>query len=386
MARSFFKHAKITGIGAVVPKKTIRLEDELEYFGNDIKKARRMTKMVGLDCRRVVDPGVTAADLCQQAAENLLADLSVDRQSIEALIFISQGPDHYLPATACILQHKLGLPTTCAAFDVNQGCAAYTYGLWLASSLLESRAAGRVLLLAGEAPSITAEQNNRIVTPVFGDSGTATLLEYSPEERPSWFLLGADGSGAEALIIPAGQMRLPPPSTTAAYEPLCRPVVDQNGTPWRLVRTYMDGAAIFDFTLNVVPDHIKELLRFSDTSPEEIDRLVLHQANKQILEAVAEKAGFPLEKTPRETFTKYGNQAGASIPGVICDALAEEVRTSRPRLLLSGFGVGLAWASAVLDLDHICCTGMQEYETPPGHRTPEEYRDYWLRKLAGQDP
>jgi 3-oxoacyl-[acyl-carrier-protein] synthase III len=138
MANSTFHHAKIGAISAVVPQNEIRLEDELEYFGGDIKKARRVTKMVGIDRRRVAEPGVLPSDLCRQAAENLFAGCALDVSTVDALVFVSQSPDYVLPATACILQDKLGLPKTCAALDVNQGCAGFVYGLWLASSLAES--------------------------------------------------------------------------------------------------------------------------------------------------------------------------------------------------------------------------------------------------------
>ena len=124
MAFNAFRHAKIAGVSVVVPRNEIRLEDELEYFGGSLKKVERTKKLIGLAARRVADAGVTAADLCQQAAESLIDGMNVPRDSVDALIFISQGPDHAIPATACILQDKLGLAKTCAAFDVNQGCTA----------------------------------------------------------------------------------------------------------------------------------------------------------------------------------------------------------------------------------------------------------------------
>ncbi len=382
MAQSQFIHAKISGISAVLPATEIRLEDELQYFGGDIKKAQRMTKMVGIDRRRRAAPGVTAADLCQQAAERLFAGMGVDKARIDALIFISQQPDHPFPATACIVQHKLGLAKTCAAFDVNQGCSAYTYGLWLASSLLESRAATRVLLLVGETPGKMAPAGNRIVDPIFGDAGTATLLEYSEEPRPSWFALGTDGGGYETIIVPAGGARLPLPQDAAGCAALAAPLTDKNGAPWSLLRTYMDGGAIFDFTLNVVPGHIRELLDYAGFTPEDMDLLVLHQANKQIVRAVAEKAGFPLEKAPWESFGKYGNLAGASIPGALCD-LPQGALDGAKRLLLSGFGVGLSWASAVLTLNGVW-RSLSTYKSAPGHPTPDQVRDCWIRKLTGE--
>jgi len=125
MSKNIFRHVKISGISTVVPKNEIRLEDELQFFGGDIKKAQRVTKMAGIDRRRVADEGVLPSDLCQHAAEKLFAGLELDRSTIDALVFVSQSPDYVMPATACILQDKLKLPKTCAAFDVNQGCTGY---------------------------------------------------------------------------------------------------------------------------------------------------------------------------------------------------------------------------------------------------------------------
>ena len=192
-------------------------------------------------------------------------------------------------------------------------------------------------------------------------------------------------------MVPAGRGRLPLPLTPEEYAPYCERLLDANGTPWRLNRTYMDGGAVFDFTLNVVPDHILELLRFAETDLEHVDSLVLHQANRQIMQAIAGKLGFLPEKSspkiPMDTFSKYGNLAVASIPCAICDALAEEMQNSKRTLLLSGFGVGLSWASAILATDHIWCSGMRDYEKPADHPLPEDILAHWRRKIAGQgDP
>jgi 3-oxoacyl-[acyl-carrier-protein] synthase-3 len=384
MAHNIFRHAPVRALSAVVPKNEIRLQDELQFFGGDAKKAARVTKIAGIDRRRVADPGILPSDLCQQAAEDLFVGLGIDCSSIDALIFVSQCPDYIMPATACILQDKLNLAQTCAAFDVNQGCTGYVYGLWLAFSLVESRACSRILLLEGDGLARLTDQDNRVIAPIFGDCGTATLVEYAEEETPSWFMLGTDGSGAEMLMVPAGRGRLPPPQTPEEYAPYCERLRDTNGTPWRLNRTYMDGGAVFDFTLNVVPDHILELLRFAQKEPENIDHLVLHQANRQIMQAIADKVGFPPEKVPMEAFSKYGNLAGASIPSAICDALVTEIQNSWQQLLLSGFGVGLSWASAILTLDHIWCSGMRDYEKPAGHPRPEDILAHWHRKITGK--
>lgn len=382
MAYNTFSHARVSGISVVVPQQEIRLEDELEYFGGSLKKMERTKKIIGLGARRVADEGVTAADLCQQAAENLLDGMGVARDSVDALIFISQNPDHAMPATACILQHKLRLSKECAAFDVNQGCTAYTYGLWLASSLVEAGASRRVLVLVGESGARYSDPANRVVTPIFGDCGTATVVEYAEQTHISHFCLGTDGSGAEALMVPAGHARFPLPANRDTYADFFAPIKDVNDNPWYLCRVFMDGGAIFNFTMDVVPEHLKDLLRRARYTQEQIDWVVLHQANKQIANAVALKAGFPLDKAPVETVAKYGNQSGASLPSVICDQLCDIVSKGAATVLLSGYGVGLSWASAIVRLDHIWCSGVREYHNPGNLPTGEELAAHWHHKMS----
>ncbi len=390
MALSTFYHAKITGISTIVPPDEICIDDELHYYDNSQKKVDRIKNVVGIDKRRVIKDNITSSDLCQQAAENLLKDMNVDKASIDALIFISQTPDHALPATACILQDKLGLSTSCACFDVNQGCTAYTYGLWLASSLIESKACKKILLLVGEIPSIDNNPANRITSPVFGDSGTATLIEYSEEENISYYALGSDGSGAESLIKPVGKFRCNFTSQIGEAQSeedykeiaeLFKPIIDTNGNPWHLSATYMDGGAVFNFTFSVVPPHIEELMEYAKTKQEDIDYLVLHQANKQIAQAIAKKVGFPLEKAPVETMSKYGNLAGASIPTVICDQLQKQVSKSKAKLLLSGYGVGLSWASAILNVENMYCSNVVDYIYPKNIQSRKDYINYWIEKF-----
>ena len=387
MPNSFFSHVRISAVSVVVPEKEIRLIDELFYFNGDAKKAQRMIKVTGVDRRRIADESTTAADLCCQAAEHLFAGMGFDEQaraSIDALVFVSQQPDYFCPATACILQHRLGLATQCAAYDVNQGCSAYTYGLWQASALLESGAVRRVLLLVGDTPSKLAPEGNRIVAPIFGDGGSATLLEYEPEQQPSWYTLGTDGSGYETLIVPGGAARMPLPADSAAREKFCAPLADRAGNPWSLLRTYMDGGAIFDFTLSRVPETIGELLCHAQMTPEDITFLALHQANKQIVEAVTQKAGFPLHKVSTDCLSAYGNLAGCSIPGVLC-RMTEQGAFAPGNILLSGFGVGLSWASAILSLEGAINIGIHEYTKQDKQMSQKSLQTHWQNKLSGKD-
>lgn len=385
MGFSTFLHAKIIALCSVVPKNGIHLEDELQYFNNDIKKAQRTTKMIGINCRRIAEEGVTAADLCQQAAEHILTEKKIPRDSIDALIFVSQSPDHAIPATACILQDKLKLAKTTIAFDVNQGCTAYTYGLWIASSFIESGACKRVLVLVGESGARYCDPSNRIVTPIFGDCGTATILEYTEKEQKSYFSIGTDGSGAETLIVPAGHSRIPYQHKHEYFQKMNTPIFDAHETPWCLDSTFMDGPAIYEFTMTVVPAHIQELMDFAHKHEPNIDWLVLHQANKQIALNIADKVGFPHEKTPIESLAKYGNQMGASTITVLCDQLCDHINANKINVLISGFGVGLSWASCILELNETWCAGVREFEMPNNHPTIDGLFKYWEHRIKNHN-
>lgn len=377
-----YHRVRIAAIRASVPRQEICLEDELEHYGGSLKKVERIRKMVGMDRRRVCPIGVTVSDLCAHAAETLFVSFPHWRERIDALIFVSQSPDWHLPATACELQHRLSLPTSCAAFDVNQGCTGYIYGLWLGGALIESGAAQKVMLLVGDAHSADRDRRNRVMAPVFGDGGSATLLEHDENAEPMHFGLGTDGSGFEAIIAPAGKGRIPFVREHAKNVALVADILDKDGNPWQLSDTYMDGGRVFNFTMDVVPEHILKTMNYAKTNTESLDWLVLHQANKQIMQNIALKSGFSIAKVPVQSFSKFGNLASASIPAALCDALAD---TATPgRMLLCGYGVGLSWASCVCHVTEWDCAPVLDYDAPATQMDREEYIQRWQRIITGQ--
>ncbi len=377
-----YRNVKITALRAVVPSHEISIDDEVEYYDSSMKKVNRTRKMVGIDKRRIVPYSVTTSDLCAFAAEDLFVSFPHLRESIDSIIFISQSPDWRLPATACELQHRLSLPKHCATFDVNQGCSGYVYGLWLAGSLIESGASKRVLLLVGDAHSSGRDVRNRITAPVFGDGGSATILEYQKNSPPMHFGRGTDGSGFEAIICPAGASRIPLVREHEKNLACSEDIVDENGTPWQLIDTYMDGAKVFDFTFSVVPSHIQEIMDYAKTSTEKIDYCMLHQANKQIVESIGLKVGFTPEKVPSASFGKYGNLASASIPVALCEEFGTNIAPNN--MLLCGYGVGLSWASCICVIEDWDCTPVLEYHMPHDHKSRQDYIEYWQKRIKNQ--
>lgn len=384
-----FEHVKISGLSTVVPPKEICIYDEAEYYDNNIKKIDRMRKMVGFYKRRVVDKDVTASDLCIEAARNLINDMKIDKSTIDALVYVVQKPDFMAPATSFYIHQKLGLSENCAVFDVNQGCPGWIYGLWISSQMVESGACKRVLLLAGDTPSAGMDPADRISTPVFGDGGTATLIEYTVDKNLSCFNITTHSKDYEAIITPASGQRchfsLKDADDAALFNELINnPVETPFGHKTTIFNGYMDGIAVFNFTISVVPSDIKKVMEIAGVEEKDVDCLCLHQANKQIIQAVATGAGFPEEKAPYYAFENYGNNTMASIPTTINSVLKDKIENEKAKLVCAGYGNGLACASCVLQLDKIYSSGIRDYVKPSDFVSKKEFVEHWIKKLKGE--
>lgn len=296
--------------------------------------------MTGIQSRPVTDDKTCTSDLCHCAATKLLDSLQISPDSIDALIFVSQTPDYILPPTSYVLQNRLGLSTDVAAFDVNLGCSGYTYGLWLASSLLQGQI-DRVLLLVGDTCSKFTSDQDRSTFPLFGDAAAATIIEKNAAAGPAHFVLGSDGTGCDNLIIKAGGFRDPRRGQTLQRA---------EGTDGNLRRDdelFMNGQEVFTFTLGTVSPLVSELLEYSNAQVEGVDHFVFHQANEFMLKHLAKKSGIPDDKLPM-TMKNFGNTSSASIPLTICQKLKDKINTQTPKLALLGFGVGLSWGAAMI--------------------------------------
>lgn len=314
----------IRGLAAAVPAAQSPLSEEVGRFGAEA--VQKLSASTGIRNRRVAPQALTTADLCEAAARELLEALEWETSSVGLVIVITQTPEFRLPATACLLQDRLGVGTEAAAFDVNLGCSGYAYGLWLASSLLTTTARSRALVLVGDTLTKHVDRSDRALWPLFGDAGTATALERDDDATEMAFDLGTDGSGWRHLVI-----------NSASDEKF-------------LDTLHMDGPAVFSFTLREVPPMVKRVLDTADSSMEDIDFVVFHQANEFILRNLQKRLKVPDEKFVVD-LAQWGNTSGATIPLAIVSSLRDCLIQRRHRLLLAGFGVGLSWSSAVLELD-----------------------------------
>lgn len=348
MARSSFEGVRIAGVVTCVPPRVKCIDDEVDLFGGNVKQVERLKKTIGLNRRRVVDAGVTAGDLCERAARRLLDQLGVAVESVDALICVTQTPDHSQPCNAAILHGRLGCVTGCAALDVSLGCSGYVYGLWLAHMMCAAGGCERVLLLAGDTLSRLVHPQDRSVAPLFGDGGSATLVERSDGAGCAWFSVETDGAGCRHLMVPAGGARMPSTAETAVA------VSDADGNVRSAENLFMDGGEVFNFSIQTEPQAVRELLAFAGVELDEVDYFVFHQANRYILTNISKRLKLDLAKVPMATVETYGNQSSASIPCALCGELGQVLRgAARQRVLLSGFGVGLSWGSALVDLESL---------------------------------
>lgn len=328
ISRSFSGKISISAVVACVPKQRATNIDYVETFG---ATAEQIIKMTGVESRPVVDEVTTTSDLCAAAARHMLADIGDLAEDIDALIFISQTPDYRLPATACHLQDRLGLRPGIIAFDINLGCSGYPYGLALASMMISSGAARRVLLLVGDTISRIVSPDDRATAMLFGDCGTATLVESGPDEAT--FVLGTDGRGAANLIVPQGAFR--------ALQDDAR-----NSNPPNTL--FMDGSEIFNFTLSAVPGLFNQLCEESGDSVDDFDAVLFHQANAFMINHLRKKIKAPVEKVP-VNIGRFGNTSSATIPLLLatdCSAMVSGAASAK--LAMLGFGVGYSWAGAAM--------------------------------------
>jgi len=305
--------------------------------------ASKILEKTGIAERRIAADGETATDLAEQAARRLLDSGAASRDEIDFLILCTQAPDHILPTSACVLQHRLDLPTRVGALDVNLGCSGFVYGLALAGGLIAAGAARTVLLLTADTYSKFIHPDDKSVRTLFGDGAAATLIRATDPSRDDAtigpFVFGTDGSGAGDLIVEAGAARLPRTAETG------HEVADRLGNVRSRDHLYMNGGAVLNFTLREVPRAVDALLSRTGTVIGDYDRVILHQANKFMLDALGRKLGVEADRLSRH-YEMIGNTVSSTIPFVLEREMAEGGCSPGSRMMLVGFGVGLSWAAA----------------------------------------
>ena len=331
MTATTINGSRIAAIGTCVPSRRFdNIEDTTEFTKDEVRK---VVGMAGISARRLADESICSSDLCLAAANAILDSLGWERDSIDGLVMVTQSPDYFLPSTACVIHNHLKLSDQCAAFDVGLGCSGYPYGLWIASKMLKSGGLRRALVLHGDTPGRFSDKSDRSVSLLFGDAGSATAIEsVDPGVSQEWFFkLHTDGSGYKDMIIEGGGFR-----NRFSDDP-------------RKNCVRMNGANIFNFTIKRVPTLIRDTLALSKMDVDDVDYFIFHQSNRFIIKHIMKKLKLPDEMVPI-ILKEFGNTSGASIPLTITQGALNRPVDRPLKMMLLGYGVGLSWGSALLEL------------------------------------
>lgn len=353
MAILHTKDVTIKGVTACVPK--YREDNKQIPIFNSPEDSLRFIETTGIEYRHMVkDTGVTSSDLCYKAAEDLISGLEWSKDEIDCLIFVSQTPDYILPATACVLQHRLGLSQDTYAMDVSLGCSGWVYGLSVISSLLSAGTMKKGLLLVGDTTTVTKSARDKSTYPLFGDAGTATAVVFEEGSKGISFQMGTDGKGSDAIKIPHGGFRNFFTKESLDYEEV-EPGIFRNK-----LQSILDGPSVFTFGITKGPKSVNTLIEHFKIDKEEVDYFVFHQANMIMNEKIRSKLKIESEKVPY-SLKEYGNTSSASIPLTIVAGLHNKLADGRKKIITCAFGVGLSWASAFFEVDNIYCHDVIEF-------------------------
>ncbi len=349
MATIKFCNVGIKAMSACVPSNIAYNKDLTNLLSKE--EVTKMIDSVGIEERRISPTDVCASDLCYKAAKQLLEDNNIDPASIDILLFSSQTADYRIPATSCILQHRLGLPKSCACIDLSLGCSGYVYALSTAYAYASMQGINRVLLLDGETFSKIVSSRDKVNAPLYGDAGTATLIEKG-EHGEAVFILNTDGSGAESVKVPAGMRCSITPNSCEERE--C-----EDGNYRSDLDVFMDGMDVFNFAISVVPKSIKEIVKITNSTLNDIDYLIFHQSNKFMTDFFVKRLKFDSTKVPY-CISKYGNTSSASIPLTMVSEL-HGLLDEEKKIILCGFGAGLSWGTARIIYKNCTISPIIEY-------------------------
>lgn len=329
--------AYIKAISYYLPEKVVTNEELVKEFPE--WSVDKVAQKVGVDSRHLAADDETAGDMAEKAARKLFEEYQIDPKSIDFLMLCTQSPDYFLPSTACVLQDRLGIPTTAGAFDYNLGCSGCVYGMAMAKGLIAAGIAKNVLLLTAETYNKYLHPSDKSDRSIFGDGAAACLISTDGFAEIGEFLLGTDGSGANNLIVKTGAAKQK--EATGNY------VEDDEGHIWYDDYLYMNGGAIFNFTLDAVPAMMTEILDKNELQKDDIDYYVFHQANKFMLNTIRKVCVLPKDKFYVNLATT-GNTVSSTVLIGLKDCLDNHIIKSGDKVMISGYGVGLSWGGTIL--------------------------------------
>ncbi len=333
MNRSYIK-----ALSYYLPKQALTNEDLARELSDP--NVEKTAGKVGIDVRYIAAEDETAGDMAEQAARNLFQEYSIAPETIDFLILCTESPDYFLPATACVLQHRLGISTNAGAIDFNQGCSGYLYGLALAKGLIAASVAKNILLLTAETYSKHIHPQDKANRILFGDAASATLISNEGFAAIEAFSLGTDGTGENDLIVKTGGLRHKNALNDFA--------IDENGSVISSDHLYLNGSEIFSFTQEKVPLLVKDILLKNELEQEQIDLFVFHQSNRFMLDFLRKKIKIDENKF-YYCLSRFGNTVSSTIPIALKEAMTDNTIKVSNKILLASYGVGYSWAGVVLN-------------------------------------
>lgn len=330
--------AYIKAISYYLPKNVLTNEQLTERFPE--WTVEKVASKIGVNQRHIAAENEFVSDMAISASNLLFDEHHIKPTDIDFILLCTQSPDYFLPTTACIVQDKLGIPKHAGALDFNLGCSGYVYGLAMAKGLIMANIAKNILLITSETYSKHINSNDKGNSTIFGDAASATLVSTTGFAEIKEFELGTDGSGANNLIVKEGGMKHPTKSNQEIID-------EEHGVTWPS-NLYMNGAEIFNFTLESIPPLVKTALQKNNISEEHVNMYVLHQANKYMLNHLRKKMGIPEEKFYMH-MENCGNTVSSTIPIALREAMKSNQIKSNQTILLAGFGVGYSWGACIIE-------------------------------------
>lgn len=342
-----FRGKRIAGLLTVVPANEGSFLEEMKNFNFPVNRSLKLKEVMGYDKHRLVEEGVCVSDLAVHGLRHLFSRGRLDPADIDALILVTQSPDHLMPPTSSIIQGRLNLKQDMFCLDINQGCAGFVVGLIEAFLLLEQPAIRKVVLINADVLSRKTSPKDRNSYPLVGDAASITIVERDAADSVIYANLKMDGTRNEALMIPAGGFRMPSTAATALLED----VGDNNLRAKDHLR--MDGSAVFNFVQTEVPPMIERLLAEAAVPVDAVDWFFFHQPNRFMLQKLAEKMRVSTTKMPNNVVEHFGNSSGVTIPMAIASNMSAQLLANTYRVCLAGFGVGLTWGSMLLSFGEL---------------------------------
>ena len=351
-----FRRKRISGILTVVPAREQSFVEDMKNFNFSESRSLKLKEVMGYDKHRIVEPGVCASDLAVFGLDYLFRQDWLKRDELDALILVTQSPDYFMPPTSNVIQGRLNLKQDMLCLDINQGCAGFVIGLIQAFLLLEQASVRKVVVVNADVLSRKTSPKDRNSYPLIGDAAAITVVERDSEDSVIYADLKMDGTRNSVLTIPAGGFRLPSSPETARLEN----AGDNNQRAKD--HLHMDGSAVFNFVQVEVPPLIDSLLKQAGATIDEIDYFFCHQANRFMLQKLADKMKVPYAKMPSNIVEHFGNSSGVTIPTTITYNLQDRLMKEKFKVCLAGFGVGLSWGAMLLDLGGLHFNRLIEYK------------------------